>query len=383
MLLDLKIWYNLTERITNLKEILCNENDKVKKLKRQASYQRKNREKKTKLLKEYQEVLQYDSPDHPPLLTQYPDLHKYIHDCIEFGVADKKRRNEVIKVRIICHLQKELKSKYNEYFSYITLSNYLLPFRSNSIAARTHHHPVNIAIASVSRDEKSEHPDKHYCLASIKGAKQFAALFLTYSVIISQDDKVKVPLGIPAQKLILLVYLLINPHDTNDTFYNGQLSIFVRPQYQVGTSLAIHMSNLNSLTQDSHFNEILNVDGQIKPIWIFLVDKTFDLDYLFIWTYIPSQSAYNSVEYSMSTLSQKLASIMLPIDKFDSYLKFQGQVVDLELAIRNFCYTGETLSTLWKRDSIFRKPVITQYTDQKKVPFDDVIFPESGKESNN
>ncbi|GBB87322.1 hypothetical protein RclHR1_13760001 [Rhizophagus clarus] len=292
---------------------------KVKKLKRQASYQRKNREKKTKLLKEYQEVLQYDSPDHPPLLTQYPDLHKYIHDCIEFGVADKKRRNEVIKVRIICHLQKELKSKYNEYFSYITLSNYLLPFRSNSIAARTHHHPVNIAIASVSRDEKSEHPDKHYCLASIKGAKQFAALFLTYSVIISQDDKVKVPLGIPA----------------------------------VGKIFKTIQS----------FQEPVILPDHDFPIGI--------------------QSAYNSVEYSMSTLSQKLASIMLPIDKFDSYLKFQGQVVDLELAIRNFCYTGETLSTLWKRDSIFRKPVITQYTDQKKVPFDDVIFPESGKESNN
>ncbi|CAB4487247.1 unnamed protein product [Rhizophagus irregularis] len=43
---DPEIWCNLMERITNLKEILCNENNKVKKLKRQASYQRKCREKK-------------------------------------------------------------------------------------------------------------------------------------------------------------------------------------------------------------------------------------------------------------------------------------------------------------------------------------------------
>jgi len=133
----------------------------------------------------------------------------------------------------------------------------------------------------------------------VKGVKQFAALFLTHSVIISQDDKAKVPLGILAvrrtfqiiqsfqepvtlpdhdfsisaqQKLIPSIYLLINPSDTNDTFRNGQLSIFVRPQYQVGTSSETHMNDLNSLTQDSRFDGILKVDGQIKPIWILLVD---------------------------------------------------------------------------------------------------------------
>jgi len=47
----------------------------------------------------------------------------------------------------------------------------LLPSQSNSITAKTHHHPANIAIASVSRDEKKEHLDEHYCLASVKGAK--------------------------------------------------------------------------------------------------------------------------------------------------------------------------------------------------------------------
>jgi hypothetical protein len=68
------------------------------------------------------------------------------------------------------------------------------------------------------------------------------------------------------QKLIPSVYLLIGPNDTNDTFRNGQLSIFIRPQYQVGTSSATHMCDLNSLTQNGRFDEILKVDGQIKPI---------------------------------------------------------------------------------------------------------------------
>ena len=68
------------------------------------------------------------------------------------------------------------------------------------------------------------------------------------------------------QKLIPSVYLLINSSDMNNTFYNGQLSIFIHSQYQVSTSSTTHMSDLNLLTQDSHFDRILKVDSQIKPI---------------------------------------------------------------------------------------------------------------------
>jgi hypothetical protein len=89
---------NLIERIASLKEILCNEDNKIKKLKRQASYQRKSRGKKAKLLQENQEIIKYDSPSHPSLLIQYPDLHEHIHECIEFGAADKKRRKKLLKL---------------------------------------------------------------------------------------------------------------------------------------------------------------------------------------------------------------------------------------------------------------------------------------------
>ncbi|GBC23550.2 hypothetical protein GLOIN_2v1766467 [Rhizophagus irregularis DAOM 181602=DAOM 197198] len=384
---DLEIRNNLLERMATLKQILHDEDNKIKKLKRHAGYQRKCRAKKIKHLQEHQEVIQYDLPGRPSFLIQYPNLHEHIHECIEFGAADKKRRKEVIKVRTIRHLRENLNSKYNEYLSRTTLNNYLLPSRSNTKAAKTHHHPALVANASVSRTEKNEHIDEHYCLASVKGAKQFAALFSTHSVIISQDDKAKVPLGIPAvgrtfqtiqsfqepvtlpdhdfpvgmqQKLIPSVYLLINLSDTNDTFCNGQLSIFVRPQYHVGTSSSTHMSDLNSLIQDSQFDRILKINGQIKPIWILLVDGgpdenprhmknifqyckmfcNFDLDYLSVRTHAPGQSAYNPVERSMSTLSQKLAGITLPIDKFGSHLNSQGQVTDLELAMKNFRYAA-------------------------------------------
>jgi hypothetical protein len=111
--------------------------------------------------------------------------------------------------------------------------------------------------------------------------------------------------------------------------------------------------------------------------------RAFDLDYLSIRTHASGQSAYNPVERSMATFSQKLAGITLPIDNYSSYLNSQGQVNDSELAKKNFRYTGETLYTLWKHDPIFGKPVITQYTDQKSSPFDDIIFPGSEKESTN
>jgi hypothetical protein len=111
--------------------------------------------------------------------------------------------------------------------------------------------------------------------------------------------------------------------------------------------------------------------------------RALDLDYLSIRTHAPGQSSYNPVERSMATLSQKLAGITLPIDKYGSHLNSQGQVNDLELAMKNSRYAGEALCTLWERDPIFGKPVTVQYTDQKSSPFDDIIFPGSEKEGTN
>ncbi|CAG8845943.1 7501_t:CDS:2, partial [Gigaspora margarita] len=92
------------------------------------------------------------------------------------------------------------------------------------------------------------HVDEHYCLALVKMTREFAATFANYSLIISQDDKAKVSLGILAisrtfrciqtfnepitisdydfpsgskQKLIPSVYLIINLKDTNKTLYQA------------------------------------------------------------------------------------------------------------------------------------------------------------------
>lgn len=279
-------------------------------------------------------------------MFKYPNLHEHIHECVEFGSADEKRRKEVIKVRTIDHIRENLESNYNEYMSRTCLNNYMLPRQSNSIAAKSHHHPTNIKVSPIIRDERKEHPDMHYCFASVREAKQFAMRFSTHSVIISQDDKAKVPLGIAAvgrtfravqslkepimlpdhdfpiaihHKLIPSVYMLMNPKDNNNTLYNRQLAIFIRSQYLGGTSSASHMGDLKLLTQDNRLSEMLKLKDTIKPIWVLLVDggpdenprhmkniiqysrmfRALDLDYLTVRTHAPYHSAYNPVERGM------------------------------------------------------------------------------------
>ncbi|CAG8836581.1 35560_t:CDS:2, partial [Gigaspora margarita] len=205
---------------------------------------------------------------------------------------------------------------------------------------------------------------EHYCLALVKGVKQFVVIFPYNFVVISQDNKAKVLLGIPAvsktfqtiqtinktvtladhdfpirthQKLISFVYLAIDPLDSNDTLRKGQLFV----------------PNITS--------------APVKPIWVLLVNRGPDENprYLknilrYIRMHAPGQSAYNPVEQAMCTLSGKLASITLPIDTF---------VTNQELANKNFRYAEETLCTLWSKDMIFRKNVMTQYVDDTLSPF--------------
>ncbi|CAG8848948.1 26266_t:CDS:2, partial [Gigaspora margarita] len=246
------------------------------------------------------------------------------------------------------------------------------------------------------------HPDGHYCLASVKGVRQFAHAFPNVSVIISQDHKAKIGLVIPAvgrtfctlqsvsepvqlpdhdfacrnsQKLIPSVYLMIKPNEENDDLRTGQVAIFVRPQWSIGTSSITHAEDLISLVSDNQYSEALKINNEIKPIWVLLVDggpdenprhfkniesycklfKKFDLDYLTVRTHAPGQSKYNPVERSMATLLGKLAGIVLPIDHFGKHLDSQSNVNDTNLATQNFNYAGTMLCDIWRRDPIFGK----------------------------
>ncbi|PKY35173.1 hypothetical protein RhiirB3_501455 [Rhizophagus irregularis] len=260
------------------------------------------------------------------------------------------------------------------------------------------------------------HVDEHYCLASVKAAKMFAEVFANEAVIISQDNKAKVGLGTPAvgrtfktvqtvnepviiedhdfpvgskMKLIPSVYLTIDPTDSSNTLRTGKLSIFIRPEYFIGTSSETHIADLESIVSNEEFFTIIKKDDEVKPIWILLVDggpdenpkhmkniiqyahlfRALNLDYLTVCTHASGQSAYNPVERGMASLSAKLASITLPVNEFSSHLDSQGNVIDEELARRNFEFSGKRLCDIWRRDDIHGKPVTVEYIDKEIIPF--------------
>ncbi|GES95215.1 uncharacterized protein LOC106141435 [Rhizophagus clarus] len=318
-----------------------------------------------------------------------------MHASVEFGAADYKQCKEIIKVRTIKHFREKMDEDYGIYMAKSTLQNYMQPKHPGSKEAQRHHHPTQIHFAAVRRDEMNRHVDEHYCLASVKGVKSFAMAFPQDVLIISQDDKAKVPFGMAAvertfkiiqttnepvsvpdhdffkaakHKLVLSVYLLINPSDMNDSLHSGKVRIFIRPEYFLSTSCKTHMVDLMSITKEENFCEFTHNGDSVKPFWCLLTDggpdenprflanitkylllfKKLDLDYLTVRTHAPGQSAYNPVERNMASLSGKLAGIEL----------------------NAFTY-GNHLESSW--DNINGHPVITTYVeDHDQADFLDI-----------
>ncbi|CAG8807768.1 38067_t:CDS:2 [Gigaspora margarita] len=200
-----------------------------------------------------------------------------------------------------------------------------------------HHHSAKVSLASVARTDMKQHVNKHYCLASVKAARVFAAVFASDTVVILQDNKAKIGLGIPAVGHTFKTMQSINEPVTvkDHDFPKGS------------TSLLTHMADLLSLVNDQDFASVLLKENDIRLIW------ALDLDYLTVRTHVPYQSAYNPVERSMASLLEKLAGITLPIDKYGMHLDSQGNVVDEELAQYNFEFLGNRLCELWSRDDIY------------------------------
>jgi hypothetical protein len=211
------------------------------------------------------------------------------------------------------------------------------------------------------------HTDEHYYLVSVKATRIFAKVFADKTVIISQNNKAKINLSIlvvghtfktiqtvsepvsikdydfstsSKMKLISSVYLVINSVNSNNALWLGQLVIFIKPKYFVGTTSLTYMSDLQSIVTNQYFTRALIKNSQVRLIWVLLVDGRSDenprhikniieycklfcslnLNYLTVHTHTPEQSTYNSVEYSMASLFTKLAGIILPVNKFGLHL---------------------------------------------------------------
>ncbi|CAG8838549.1 2907_t:CDS:2, partial [Gigaspora margarita] len=270
-----------------------------------------------------------------PLLFEHLNLHEHIYDSVESGAANEKRRKEVVK-------------------------------------------PTQL-------------PREH-TIIQLKCAKQFASLFANVSVIVFQDNKAKVGLGVPAvsrtfsmlqsinepvkvadynflagfsQLLVLSVYLIIKPNEMNNELRTGQIAIFVRHQWSFGTSSLTHMQDLQCLTQDPQYNKTLKTNGKIRPIWMLL---------------------------GTATLSGKLAGITLLIDYFGTHLNTQENVIHPEL--QNVLSPGHGLKSIAicantllisddipiSKDGHFVNPIyLLEYCDYIKVPGYDLHCPSLDK----
>ena len=83
------------------------------------------------------------------------------------------------------------------------------------------------------------------------------------------------------------------------------------------------MQDLKNLSLNIQYDNVLKTDGEIRPIWVLLVDggldenprhlkniktychlfQKFNLDYLTVWTHASGQSKYNLVERGILMLS--------------------------------------------------------------------------------
>ncbi len=84
-------------------------------------------------------------------------------------------------------------------FFYLNFS--LLPRRALSNDGKKHVHTVNVRLKKAHNGLHNKHEDGHFAAAAIRFAKDLASLFGNDSVFfLSQDDKCKVPIGLPAAK---------------------------------------------------------------------------------------------------------------------------------------------------------------------------------------
>ncbi|CAG8741133.1 13644_t:CDS:2, partial [Cetraspora pellucida] len=167
-------------------------------------------------------------------------------------------------------LKEKDKEKYNTYLLRQCLSTYLKPRYKHTFAARHYHHSAKVSLASVARTDMKQHIDKHYFLASVKVAQVFAEVFASETVVIFQDDKAKISLGIPAIGL-----LLVDERRPNEN--------------------------------PKHLKNIIEYSNLFR---------TLDLDYLTICIHALYQSAYNPIKHSMASFSEKLTEITLPVDEY-------------------------------------------------------------------
>ncbi|CAM4979531.1 unnamed protein product [Rotaria socialis] len=240
-------------------------------------------------------------PHRPSLEIDQPALLQTILDiAAPFAGADGRRRSDTLcSIKTLDDLCEELE-KRGLHISRSSAYLRLLPRRSNTVEGKRHVNTVPVKLVRAQNMGRKKHIDSHFSAATINYLKDLANLFGSSStLVISQDDKARVPLGLPAAKtqapiLMHLEYRIQLPdHDfvladrhklipsvyAGLDFKNGSLS------YSGPTFISIRSGKHDSSTAYSHFHDLkkclkldsfqemaITNDGQMKPIVIIFTD---------------------------------------------------------------------------------------------------------------
>ncbi|CAF4172871.1 unnamed protein product, partial [Rotaria sp. Silwood2] len=287
----------------------------------------------------------------------------------------------------------------------------LIPRRSNSIEGKRHVRTVPIRLIKANNDQHKKHDDQYVATNTINHLKTLAGSFGNDAVFfLSQDDKARVPIGLPAarkqapllmhldykvtlpdhdfvlapgHKLIPSVYAACVINQRKEVSYSGPTYITIRSGKHDSSTAETHHHDFSLLFDSKEFESVMKINGQCKPIVIICVDggpdenppyaktlaggidlfKKYQLDCLFVASNCPGRSAFNMVERRMAPLSNQLAGLILPHDYFGTHLDDNGNTLDEQLEIRNFKRAGECLAEVWNELTIDSYPVACRYIE--------------------
>ncbi|CAF1478065.1 unnamed protein product [Rotaria sp. Silwood1] len=357
----------------------------------------------------------------PRVEEECPDLLQIIEEIAKVGGAsDDRRRSETIRPCLtLDDLREKIKQRGYD-IKRTTLYYRLLPHRAKSRDGRRHVNTVPVRLRRAQNDDHRRHEDGHFATATIRYMKDLASIFGNDCVFyLSQDDKCKVPLGLPAAKfqapmvmhldyrirlpdhdwtvaprhqLTPSVYAACLLSEDGDLGYSGPTYIAIRSAKHEFSSAETHATDFDRLICLKEFENVARDEtGQVKPILITTVDggpdenprfpktlvasirkfKKYNLDALFILTHAPGQSAYNIVERRMAPLSHDLAGLILPHDHFGSHLNESGTTMNVELEKLNFRKAGQILAERWNQSVIDGFPCVAEYINPSATTDDE------------
>lgn len=363
----------------------------------------------------------HDNPGHPSVTETQHGLLDAIKEIAMRGAgANDRRRTEVLNsCRTLDDLADKLKGMgfiLSRSALYIRLS----PKSWNTLEGKRHVETVPVRLRRPQNNEHRAHPDTAFAKASVDCLKELCSALGPFDVaVLSQDDKAKVPIGLPAAKkqshLVMSMeyeirlpdhdFVIANNHKlipsvvaglvvrendfNNGVSYSGPTYIGIRSSKHDASVATTHSLDIRHIYEDiEEFHSLLyRPDGSKKPVLVLFVDggpdenpryqktissavdqfRYLDLDALYIVTQAPGRSAYNQVERRMAPLSQHLAGVILPHNHFGSHLDSQGRTVDTILEKKNFENAGKVLAEIWSGNLINGYPVVADWRGGKDM----------------